>query len=82
MENNSLIPSIEKEIAACKKILAGLTAEKENIMPQLEKARYINADVIHLIERQYDDKIENKKMDIEDMETYVQGLLKKQAQNA
>jgi hypothetical protein len=71
---NELIPRINIAISECKKRETKMEAEMLNIMPQLEKAHYISADVIHLIERKYNEKIENVREEIESMEAHVKEM--------
>ena len=69
-----LILKINVAIEECKKCKSEMTAEMLNIMPKLEKSHYINVNIIHMIERQYNEKISNMQQEIADMESHVKEL--------
>jgi hypothetical protein len=73
---NNLISKINAAIEECKKRESEMTAEMSNIMPKLEKLHYINGNIVHMVERQYNEKIGNVQRDISEMESHVKELEK------
>ena len=71
---DAIIPHIKAAISECEKRETAIVAEMMNIMPQLEKAHYINGNMVHMIERQYNEKIENVRAEIIGMEAHVKEL--------
>jgi len=71
---SELIPHIKAAIAECEKREDDMAAEMMNIMPQIRKSHYISASTVHLIERQYNEKISNVCQEIADMEAHVKEL--------
>ena len=69
-----LILKINAAIEECKKRESEMTAEMLNIMPMLEKSHYINGNIFHMVERQYNEKISNVQQEIADMEAHVKEL--------
>jgi hypothetical protein len=72
--NNLLIDGIKEAIAFEKDTLKRLTAERDEILPVLTRAHFIDASDLHRIEGKYATKIENTAYDIQMMEKHLREL--------
>lgn len=75
MAENSLISGIRKAIENCGIIENDMVEERDKVLPVLNGAHYLNASTLHLVERQYNEKIENANQEIEDMQTHLKELM-------
>ena len=71
---NSLISGLRLAIKNCGIIESDMIAERDRILPELEGAHYLNGSTIHLIERQYNEKIENTQDEIDGMKAHLRRL--------
>lgn len=71
---DSLIPGIRKAIENCSIDAKKMESECSEVMKVLIGARYLNASTLHLVERQYNDKISNVRQEITDMQTHIKEL--------
>ena len=75
MAENSLISGIRKAIENCEIAESNMIKERDKVLPILRGARHLNASTFHLVERQYNEKIENAHQEIEDIQAHLKELM-------
>ena len=71
---DSLILVIRKAIENCAIADEKMKNERNEVIKVLNSARYLDASTLHLVERQYNEKISNVQHDITDMKAHVKEL--------
>jgi hypothetical protein len=71
---DSLILVIRKAIENCTISYEKMKNERNEVINVLNSARYLDASTLHLVERQYNEKISNVQQDIADMEAHMKEL--------
>lgn len=71
---NSLVPGIRRAIENCEAMESKMLDERNALLPALERARYLNASTIHLVEYQYNQKIGNTRQEIAEMREHLKEL--------